>query len=1041
MRNQKLQKGIKKPWVTALKVFCWCVGILAVLVGMAIWIISYYLSPERITRLIEDKSSEYLKADVRIGHLEYKLFRTYPWFEFEIDSLTIISRSLEDIPAAEKVALPLNSDSLAFIGKLKGAVNVHGLTHEDFRIRGIEIQQPKLNIVMVNDSMNNFNIVPSMPKIKKTPKVNISEISILPPIDLSFFSLQDTIEANAAVEYFYLTQNADKFYNIGFGGVIDGRYQDYSLPSKVPVKFNTGLRLDLPDFAVTLNDLSFGIAGLAFEAEGEVNANQKGIDIQQADFHVRIEDIFTLISYLPKQIMEKIPLPKGLSGILPLDITMNLLSPFHIEKDSINSLSLYDLPPVSSLIKVNEASLSFAPTGEKRVDADDIFFEAFCNFNPQNPEETNIRINELRMEGEGITMHGRAECDNLLGEAQDFQGDLFFSSPLMKSLSYLLPASGINISGILKGRVDFTGTALNLGKDGLKDLKLKGDLFSSSLNVKSSAIGNLKLKNLNSDYKAQLPSYPISNYSGTKMAFDFSADSVISRKSGMDILLSAIKLRLDALDTVSGTPDPDGSLSVKIGALKILEQATSFSAENLTMDASGSLNSGGSGSYPSSSTPAPVGDDALLQSRVAHTPLNLIYNGGGILQTLMNLLSLNAEITIETGNFKSPAYLYPVNFSRLNLSSNLNRVQFSAANIDLARTSCSVSGVMEGMRPFMTSYSATPLKATADIDFKNVDINQLSWGYYGAQIAEGENQDSVFFVPPMTPFTASDSTAVLIPRNIDATLRLRAGSAEYMQYTFSPLSTDIIVKDGAATLSKLTVGAPYCTAIVDWTYSTSHIDNIFMNLKADVKNFSFSPFYNVFPSLVEKSHELKNFTGVINADIGCYFRMFPNMFMNAESLKGDFSINGENMEFARQGKIERITHLMLIQGDEPIKIQNMEITGGFHDNLLQVNPFKISFDNYQLEVGGVNNTAGDMYYHLALEKSPFHLPFGVSLFGKFKHPEIKLGGTHINDYKSEVVSMNPDSKLNINIMAYLKHGWLLFVQEAAKYEGRLSNKE
>lgn len=147
------------------------------------------------------------------------------------------------------------------------------------------------------------------------------------------------------------------------------------------------------------------------------------------------------------------------------------------------------------------------------------------------------------------------------------------------------------------------------------------------------------------------------------------------------------------------------------------------------------------------------------------------------------------------------------------------------------------------------------------------------------------------------------------------------------------------------------------------------------------------------------------------------------------------------MQFARQGKIERITHLMLIEGDAPIKLRNLDITGSFHDNLLKLNPFKISFDDYQLEIGGVNNTSGDMYYHLALLKSPFHLPFGVTLSGKFKHPEVNLGGTHINDYKAEKIAISPGSNLNINIMAYLRHGWLLFVQEAAKYEEKKEKAE
>ena len=1023
----------KNPWFTALKISCWCIGVLAVLCGIAIWIISYYLTPEKITQLVEDKSSQYLNADVRIGKLKYKLFRTYPWFEFEIDSLTVLSKSLDDISSQERRLLPQNSDSLAFIGMLKGAVNVHGLFHDDIRVKDIEIGEPKINIVMVDDSINNFNIIPSMPKIKKVPQVDISEIRILPPVLFSFFSLNDSIEATANVESFFLAQNSDKYYDIGFNGKIGGKFQDYTLPAPVPISFNTGVRLNLPDFAVKLNNLSLSVAGLALEVGGEAEVNKKSIDLQQADVNIKIEDIFSLLAYMPDQYLEKIPLPEGLTGKIPLEISLNLLAPYHLDKDSLPDISILNLPPMTGLVKVEDANLSFTPPHEKRIEADDIYFEAFCNFNPETPDETFLQIKELRMDGEGISLHGTANFDNLLGETQNLEGDFFFSSSLMRSLSYFLPKSAMKIGGVLKGQLEFNAIALTLGKKGFKDLELSGDFLSRSLKVSSSSIGNLSISNFKSDYKAQIPEYPLKKYDGTKMAFDLSADSVIARNAGINVFLSSLQMKLDAIDTVSGTPDPSGDISIKAGIIKVSDGSTSFNARNVGLNASGALNStGASGNYTTVSN-SPEGDDAILQKRVQHTPVELIYNGGGILQTVMNLLSLNAEVSIEEGDFKSPAYLYPVNFNRLDLSSNLNRVQFFANNIDIDNTSLSVSGIMEGLKPFMTSYSATPLKVNADINFKNVDINRLSWGYYGALIAGGQNADSVFSVAPITPFTAADSVAVLIPRNIDANLRLRAGSADYMQYSFSPLSTDIIIKDGVATLSKLTVGAPYCTAIVDWTYSTSKMDNIFMKLNADVQNFSFSPFYKVFPSLTRKTPEIIDFTGIINAGIDCYFQMFPDMFMDAESLKAKFEIKGSDLLFARQGKIEKITHLMLIEGDEPIKIQNLDITGGFHDNLLQINPFKINFDNYQLEVGGVNNTSGDMYYHLALEKSPFHLPFGVTLAGKFKHPEIRLGGTHIKDYKTEAVSMNPDSRINVNIMAYLKHGWLLFVQEAAKY--------
>ena len=53
---------IKKafPWKKAVKIVCWCVVGLIVAGILAIWGLTIYFSPERIARLIEKESSEYI---------------------------------------------------------------------------------------------------------------------------------------------------------------------------------------------------------------------------------------------------------------------------------------------------------------------------------------------------------------------------------------------------------------------------------------------------------------------------------------------------------------------------------------------------------------------------------------------------------------------------------------------------------------------------------------------------------------------------------------------------------------------------------------------------------------------------------------------------------------------------------------------------------------------------------------------------------------------------------------------------------------------
>ena len=1031
------RKKPKNPWIIALKAVCWTIGSLIVLTGITFWIICAYITPEHITKIIEEKSGDYLNAEIKLKGLDYKVFSSYPWLEFEVDSLAVVSESLDGISLQTKEEIPSNYPLLASVEKIKGKINIHSLIHHKINLKDIEISKPFVNIVIVNDSLNNFNIAKKIPHISKIPKIKISEIKIGAPVDFNFFSLIQDIEAKVNVESFYLTEQSDKYYKIGFDGVAQGHYKDYEIPGELPLKFTTSIQPDLSHLKLNLSDLSVSLAGLTLSAKGNLMADYTGFDIANAQVNVKIDDLFSLIKYLPSKVADEIAIPDGISGFLPIDFSAEIKNPFYIANDSFSRLILDSLPAIEANLKIEDGNLSMTPPKAKKLVADDICLDVVCDFDPRDSESSRLIVNTLRMDGEGLWVSGSAEVSNLTGEKQPMKGDLHFSTSLMETLSYMLPKSSMKVAGYLKGHIEFSTTANNMGKDGFKDLSIGGEINTHSLKVAAGKTATARLTNMQGSIKANIPSYPLTNYAGTKIDFSLLADSVSTNTNGVNLLLSSLAMNLNAMDTVSGSPDPFGSLNMKIKGLTADDGSNKFNAENLDMSLRGTLNS--TGNTPNYTVVAPTsgGDDAMIESRIKHTPMVLEYNGGGIMQAIMSMATMTADLKVGKGKFSSPTYLYPFEFSGVKLSTNLNKADISASEFKIGRSALSLSSQVEGLMPFILSNSATPIKARADINLNNVDINQLSWGYYGALLAKGA--DSVFYVPPVLPYTASDSVCVVIPRNIDADIKLRSSEAEYMQFTFAPLSTEIIVKNGDATLSQLTVGTPYATAIVDWTYSTSHLDNIYMDLKAKVKDFSFRNFYEIFPSLTAQAPELHNFTGLINADINCNFLMFPNMFMNAQSLCGKFDIKGTELQFARTGKIERITHLMLIEGNEPIHIQNLDITGGFHDSFLQINPFKIKFGDYQLGVAGVSNTSGNMYFHLALEKSPFHLPFGVGLSGKFSHPEINFGGQHIDDYKPEMIATDPVSAINVNIMSYLHNGWLLFLQEAAKYEGTKQN--
>ncbi|MCH5232053.1 MAG: hypothetical protein J1E78_00340 [Muribaculaceae bacterium] len=1017
----------KKLWLLLLKIFCWFLGIVGVLIiGFCIGV-SLYLTPDRLARLIGDKSEEYLDGKIEVKAAEYTFFSTFPWLYFEADSIRIMSKSFPSVPLGTIVAL-------------KGGINVRQLITGKVELKDVEINSPSVNLYVESDTEDNFDIFPKIPRGMKIPQISVNNFRINPPIELSYSSVPDSLEAKATMDSFYLENTGGLSYKFGFDGTIAGCWKNYNLNEPIPVSMNTTATLRYNDFLLNLENLRVVIGDIKAELQGNIEADSEKLRVENFDLNLKIANVFNLMGNLAEFLPSGIEIPKGIEGYLPLELNCKILNPLSIEYSLLKNGAVPEIPAIEATLNITDASLGYIPPYGKEIRANDVMLNAVCEYNPDETEKSFVEISNLRLGGEGISLELQGRLDNLNGETQVVKGHADFSSHLMETLSYLLPISDFKVKGNIAGNVSVNCALNDLGRGGVSNIEMRGDIKSKYLSAATSSNKNLLIvDNLRSAYIFSTPEYPVSTYKDSRIKLEIDASKLSGAPlAGSSIEVGQFNLNLDLADTTDET-DPAGNLIFSSGVFNVESNTGVFEGSGLKLKAQGHLNSSPVAEAKSTYSNNESDDGKIIAERVAHTPLYLEYQGGGMIQTITNLATLNAELTLTQGRFKSSAYLYPIDFKGLSVVSNLNDIEFSVSRIGVSHSALSMSGNLKGLRGFLNSPDPVLLKADANINFDNVDINELSWGYYGTLIKSGEKD--ALAMPGKEPYNASDSICVAIPRNIEAQLRLRSQSAEYMGYKFSPLSTDILVKNGDATLSRLTIGTPYCTAEVDWTYSTTRLDNIFMDLKADIRNFSFTPFYSVFPEMISKAPELKDLSGFINAGVNCRFLMYPDMFMNSRSLEAKFEIDGTGLNFARQGKIERFTHLMLIKGDEPIHLSNLHITGGFHDNILQVNPFKLQFGGYQIGIAGINNIKGDMYYHLALEKSPFHLPFGVNLKGSFQHPEVRLGGTHIDEDESERISSDLGGDINVNIMAWLRRGWQMFLKAAAKYEMENNGKK
>ncbi|MDE6399412.1 MAG: hypothetical protein K2L68_00945, partial [Muribaculaceae bacterium] len=57
-----------------------------------------------------------------------------------------------------------------------------------------------------------------------------------------------------------------------------------------------------------------------------------------------------------------------------------------------------------------------------------------------------------------------------------------------------------------------------------------------------------------------------------------------------------------------------------------------------------------------------------------------------------------------------------------------------------------------------------------------------------------------------------------------------------------------------------------------------------------------------------------------------------------------------------------------------------------------------------------------------------------NLVANYRHPSVRFGGRRVNDGRERDIPSNLEDDVDVNIMRELRHGWLVFVNAAAKYD-------
>lgn len=529
-------------WKRVLRVLCVTVTAVIVIVLAAITLAVNYLHPKRLTPIVERLANDNLHADVKIGRIEISFWHTFPRFDLQVDSLTIVTHAFRGLPDSTLTALPAGADSLLSVRHFDAAINIPKLLVGKIALYDINLVTPRLNLVQATPEAWSLDIFPpSVKEEDKTdtplsiPDISLGTFAITDGFPVSYRSLPDSIDVTVNLTTTRLDGDEAPVYRLDIDALTSAtvksltiRRLQLGLDGDIDWSSRRPLHAGLSAIKARIGDVTMSVnAEMDFAEDFRLDALSLSLPL------TRLQDIIALI---PAEYRGDI---ESLRPEASLEMSMELTRPFAVGVDSMPSFNLR--------LKVPDASASY-----DGITLNSFTMSLTAEVDGLEPDRSVVSLDRLQAHGEGIGFSLSGNASTLFSDPQvsgEFSGTVNFAR-LPRSLMSMIPGK---VSGTLDADCDFA----------LRRSYLTREQFH-----RIHATGRVNLAGLDVD----MPEFPITLYSrhaelrlGTNTSFvrdNHAADSLLTLSLKVDTLsalLQSIDVRVGALKAGVGSRNVSSS--------------------------------------------------------------------------------------------------------------------------------------------------------------------------------------------------------------------------------------------------------------------------------------------------------------------------------------------------------------------------------------------------------------------------------------------------------------------------------------------------
>ena len=943
----------------ALKIFGITLGciilLLAIVIGSALWVV---FTPERLTPIVRNVASEYVKCEHHIGKVELTFFSTFPHFGLSLDSITIVN------PTA---GAP--SDTVAHIPHAVLSVDLMALLNEQtLSIPTLRMPDLQANIYVAADGTANYDVLalPSDTTAEDTTtmtlpfeQIKVGELAISAK-SLGYESLPDSI--SATLGHTSITANIanwddiqatlraeDIVATIGNTTYAQGLSVEAHIPAAVDL---ARMRVDLRNAQLSVNTLGLSLNGWA-EAGDTLQTNMR---LTLNDWQV--DSVVPLLPLtLPKDIAQLIQ-----GGSASLDATA-----INMANGNASSVTIHNLA-------AHTKQTSLQAQGEVKDPLGNLWLNLSADMDVRVADVKQFLPTDMQVAGR---VKGTASVQMYLDDLMEMDlhkgkvtGDLQLMGIAYNAdgIAAKLPNNRLTFqipnSQPSRQEVDWLQATLHTdGADIRMAQPLQAELGNTHIAIEvNNILGDNPLWHATLSLQSTEPLHAAMD--SMEVVIDQpNIQAYVAYHTTDTTVMPVVDARI-AFNRLSGHYT-DMQADIQASTLTAQLQAPRLKA-----------------TLQSNQVTAQMPNVANLNTQQISIEAAARYNpkGGNNLMLKWNpRLSISMQnAKVDLADWEQNIEIPEIDFAYTNRECKIEQSKLIIGNSDFALT-----GELRNIGRWMRNKGV--LEGELNFVSEQTDADQLlallSAEEGTEEEADTENKQAE------TSHEKTDSEPFLVPKNVDLTLNTEIKKAIAFGQTATNLGGRIYVKDGTLVLEEMGFICNAAKLQLTAMYRTPRRNHIYVGFDYHMIDINIQELISMIPQLDSMMPMLRSFKGEAE------FQLAAETYTNAQyeikpsTLRGAASIFGKDLVVLDNETFDKISKLLLFSKKTENKVDSISAEMTLYKKEIDVYPFCVSMDNYMVAIGGRHNLDMSFNYDVNV-LSPVYL--GVNVSGRLDDLDIKL---------------------------------------------------